>query len=94
MKLLMIIADEEHKEELEVFLHRSGVQGYSEIPHVTGLGLTGPRLGSGAFPKTSAMILSIIAPEVLAGLRDALEEFCNKCGGRVRMISWDVEEIG
>ncbi len=94
MKLLMIIADEEHKEELEVFLHRSGVQGYSEIPHVTGLGLTGPRLGSGAFPKTSAMILSIIAPEVLADLRESLADFCNKCGGRVRMIAWDVEEVG
>ncbi len=31
MKLLMLIVDEARKEELEVFLNRAGVLGYTEI---------------------------------------------------------------
>ena len=61
MKLLMLIVDETRKEELEVFLNRAGVLGYTEIQHAVGFGSTGLRLGSRAFPKTSAVIFTVIA---------------------------------
>ena len=48
MKMLMIVIDESKREELAVFLNRSGVQGYTELSHAAGMGSSGPRLGSRA----------------------------------------------
>lgn len=89
----MILVDEAHKEELEVALRHAGVTGYSEIPGVTGFGTTGPRLGSGPFPRTSAMILSVVADEAVVPLAAALRERCRECGERFKLITWGVEEI-
>jgi uncharacterized protein YaaQ len=93
MKMLMIVVDDSHKEEVEAFLHRAGVAGYTEIADATGLGVTGPRLGSGAFPKTSAVILSAVGDGEVATLRAGLLEFCSACDERVKLLAWDVEEI-
>jgi hypothetical protein len=93
MKLLMIIVDESHKEEVETFLHRSGVPGYTELPHALGAGATGPRLGSSAFPGTSALILSILEDEMIPRLRDGIREFCASCGERAKMVVLGVEEV-
>lgn len=93
MKLLMIIVEDSHKEEVEVFLQKAGVPGYTEISHAVGTGATGPRLGSRAFPKTSALILSIVDEDLLARLRDELRSFCKDCGDRVRILVLGVEEM-
>ncbi len=93
MKLLMILVDEERKEELEVALRHAGVTGYSEIPKVTGLGTTGPRLGSGAFPKTSAAIFTVVEDAAVAPLAALLKERCKECGERFKVITWGVEEV-
>lgn len=93
MKLLMIVIDERKKEDLEVYLSRSGVVGFTEIPRAVGVGLTGPRLGSRAFPETSAVIFTILTAEAIAGLRKGIEEFCAECGESLKMVSWDVEEV-
>ena len=92
MKLLMIIVDGERKEELEAFLNRAGVLGYTEIPRTVGLGTTGPRLGSRAFPKTSAIIFTVIAAEALETLVNDIKTYCEGCGERLKMIVWGVEE--
>ena len=52
-----------------------------------------PRLGSRAFPRTSAVIFTVLSAEALAGLRATLRRFCEDCGERLKMIAWDVEEI-
>lgn len=93
MKLLMIILDEAHKEELEVFLDRSGVLGYTEVAPVRGSGRSGPRLGSGAFPRTSALVFTLLTEEALAALKEGLDDFCRNCGERPRMIAWSAEEV-
>lgn len=93
MKMVMIIIDESKKEELEVFLNRSGVMGYTEISRVMGMGTTGPRLGSRAFPKTSAIVFTMLSQEALEHLRHSVDQFCENCGEKLRMIAWDVEEI-
>lgn len=93
MKLVMIVIDEDKKEELEVFLERTGVRGYTEIPHAAGLGLSGPRMGSRAFPKTSAVVFSILEPEGLDRLRRGVDDFCASCGERLRIVAWEVEEV-
>lgn len=93
MKLLMIVIDERKKEELEVFLSRAGVVGFTEIPRTLGVGATGPRLGSRAFPKTSAVIFSILAPAALEEVRRGIAELCGECGEELKMVAWDVEEV-
>ena len=93
MKLLMIIIDETKKEELEVFLGHTGVQGLTEIPHAVGMGLSGRRLGSGAFPRTSALIFSVVDDETVEAVRRGVEEFCRDCGEKLRMVAWEVEEL-
>lgn len=93
MKLLMIIVDESKKEELEVLLNRVGVVGYTEIPRVVGVGTTGPRLGSRAFPKTSALIFTVLSENTLETLLATLRDFCNECGEKLKLVSWDVNEV-
>lgn len=93
MKMLMVIIDEERKEELEVFLGRSGVMGYTEIAPVLGTGRSGPRLGSGAFPKTSAVVLTVLTDAALAAIRQELADFCERCGGPVHLFAWQAEQL-
>ena len=93
MKLLMLIVDEERKEELEVFLNRAGVLGYTEIQHAVGVGSTGLRLGSRAFPKTSAVIFTVIQAEALEALVREVKAFCEDCGEHLKAIVWGVEEV-
>ena len=93
MKLLMLIVDEEKKEELEVFLNRAGVLGYTELPRAVGLGTTGPRLGSRAFPRTSAVIFTVLAEEALDQVVAEVKSYCRDCGESLRMVVWSVEEV-
>ena len=93
MKLLMLIVDEERKEELEVVLRRSGVTGYTELPHATGFGATGQRLGSASHPKTSAVILTLVEPDAALRLAEDLKAYCADCKERVKMITWTAEQI-
>jgi hypothetical protein len=93
MKLLMLIVDEEKKEELEVFLNHAGVAGYTELPHAIGVGTSGPRLGSGAFPRTSAVIFTMLAEEALEQVTNDIKAYCRDCGERLKMIVWSVEEV-
>lgn len=93
MKMVMIIVDESKKEELEVFLDRSGVQGYTEVSHAAGLGSSGLRLGSSAFPRTSAVVFSVLTEESLTRLTAGVDQFCASCGEELRMVAWDVDVL-
>jgi hypothetical protein len=93
MKLLMLIVDEARKEELEVFLNRAGVLGYTEIPHALGVGSTGPRLGSGTFPKTSAVIFTVVEAAAVDALVSELRAYCEDCGEKVKAVAWGVEGV-
>lgn len=93
MRMLMIVVDDGKKEELEVLLRRSGVEGWTEIPGAHGMGTTGPRLGSAAFPKTSAVLFTILADEKARALAAEIKSYCAECGERLRIASWAVEEL-
>ena len=92
-KLLMLIIDEDKKEELEVLLNRAGVVGYTEIPRTIGVGTSGPRLGSRAFPKTSAVIFTVAAQDAQERLVADIKEYCKECGEKLKIFVWDVEEV-
>jgi hypothetical protein len=93
MRLLMLIIDETRKEELEALLQAEGVPGYTEIPHALGVGSSGPRLGSRAFPKTSAVIIVLLAPEVADQVVGRIKAYCRDCGEHLRMFMWSAEEL-
>jgi hypothetical protein len=93
MKLLMIIVESEHKEELEVLLNRHNILGYTEIPQTHGKGESGFRMGSRAFPKTSSIFFTVIAAEAIQPLLDDIKRYCTACMKRMKMIVWGVEQI-
>ena len=93
MRMLMMVVDDGKKEELEVLLRKAGVPGWTEIPGVRGMGATGPRLGSAAFPKTSAVLFTIVEDERARTLTDEIKTYCVECGERLRIVSWAVEEL-
>lgn len=93
MRMLMIVVDDGRKEELEVLLRKAGVAGWTEIPGVHGMGATGPRLGSAAFPKTSAVLFSIVEDERARTLAAEIKSYCAECGERLKIASWAVEEL-
>ncbi|KAA0253070.1 hypothetical protein FBQ97_19860 [Acidobacteria bacterium ACD] len=93
MKMLMIVVDSGKKEELEVVLRNAGVPGWTEIADASGMGTTGPRLGSAAFPKTSAVIFTLLPPDRVGPLAADLRSYCADCGERLKMVAWDVAEV-
>ena len=92
MKLLMAIIDEGCKEELEVVLRRAGVTGYTEIPNAFGMGTSGPRLGSAAVPRTSALVLTFVEDADARRVAAAVHAQC-PAKGRVHLITWGVESL-
>jgi hypothetical protein len=94
MKMLMIVVDETRREQLEVALEEAGVAGYTELSHATGAGATGLRLGSRAFPRTSAVVFSMVGDEAVEPLRARLRAFCADCGERMRLVVWDAQDLG
>jgi len=93
MKLLMIVVDEACKEEIEVVLSRAGVRGFTEIPKAVGMGTTGPRLGSAAFPKTSAIVFTLLEDDEVGRVRDAVRSEC-PTARHAHLITWSVETLG
>lgn len=93
MKLLMIIVESKYKEELEILLNRNHVIGYTEIPQVHGVGATGVRMGSRAFPTTSSLFFSVLPADKVDTLKADIEAYCEACLKRMKMIVWGVEEI-
>jgi hypothetical protein len=94
MKLLMIIVESSHKEELEVLINRNDIVGYTEIPDVRGAGESGIRMGSAAFPKTSSIIFTIVAASKLKALVDDIKTYCgDACAKKMKMVVWGVEEL-
>jgi len=91
--MVMLVIDESRKEELEVLLEEAGIAGFTELSRAAGRGTTGPRLGSRAFPRTSAVVFSILADGELDALAERIRKFCADCKERLKMVAWEVEEL-
>ncbi len=88
----MIIVESECREELEVLLDRHEVDGYTELPGAHGVGATGIRMGSGAYPKTSSVFFTFVNDEQLAAIKADITTYCKACGKRMKMAVWGIEE--
>ena len=72
MKLLLILVDSNHKEDVERILDDHDVGGYSELPSVFGKGETGRKEGTRAFPGSSTLYFTAIGDNTCETLCKAL----------------------
>ncbi len=93
MKLLMIIVDSSCKEELEVLFRRSHVTGYTELPNAHGVGSSGIRMGSRAFPKTSSVLFTVLPDDKVEALREDIKAYCEACERNMKMYVLAAEEV-
>jgi hypothetical protein len=93
MKMLMAIIDNRRKEELELLLQREGVAGWTEIPHVHGMGTTGQRLESAAFLGSSAIIQALVEDERIQSLVEVIHAYCAQCREHIKLLHWDVTMV-
>jgi len=93
MKMLMIIVESSCKEELEVLLNKNEVVGYTEVSQVHGVGESGPRLGSRAFPKTSSIVFTVVPKEKVQKVIDDIHCYCDHCRKDMKIITWSAERI-
>ena len=93
MQMLMIVVESTHKERVEAALSEHRVLGYTEIPTVYGMGKSGMRLGSRAFPETSSIIFTVVEKGKVDELLAAIDGECADCRSKMRMIVWGVEQI-
>ena len=93
MQMLMIVVESSHKDKVESALTEHRVLGYTEIPTVYGMGQTGIRLGSRAFPETSSIIFTVVEKDKVDELLAAIDSSCADCRQAMRMIVWGVERM-
>lgn len=93
MQMLMIIVQSDHKERLEAALSEKHVLGYTEIPTVYGMGTSGPRLGSRAFPESSSIIFTVVEEGKVDELLAAIDASCSECRSAMRMVVWKVDRM-
>jgi hypothetical protein len=93
VQMLMIIVESTHKGKVEAALADHHVLGYTEIPTVYGVGQTGIRLGSRAFPESSSIIFSVVEEGKADELLAAIDASCAECRQAMRMIVWRVDRM-
>jgi len=99
MKMMMIIVDEQFRDNVEVVLEKHSVKGYSEIPMVLGEGQTGKKLGSRLHPGANSIVFSIVMAEKVERIKTDLIESCNtkddqdSCSNEIHIAVLDVESF-
>jgi uncharacterized protein YaaQ len=93
MQMLMIVVESTHKERVEAALTGNHVLGYTEIPTVYGMGRSGMRLGSRAFPESSSILFSVVEDGKADELLATLDQSCADCRSAMRMIVWKVDRM-
>ncbi|UCF40383.1 MAG: hypothetical protein JSW43_11715 [Gemmatimonadota bacterium] len=73
MNLLLIFVDSHHADDVERLLDESEVPGYSAFPNVLGVGRTGRKLGTRAFPGSSTLYFVALPDGECGGLCDRLK---------------------
>jgi len=80
MKLLMIMVDSNHREDVERILDAHDVPGYTELPNVLGKGKSGRKFGSRAFPGSNTLYFTVIGGNTCQTLCAELKDLDEKSG--------------
>ena len=93
MKLLVVVAPREARDDIEAALQSGGALGFTEIPGVLGEDSSGPRFGSRAAPGISDLILVAVDDGRLASMREALAQVAARKGRRLHGFLIPAEEL-
>lgn len=95
MKMVLMIVDASQAEDVKEMLRNCDVPGYSEIPNVLGMGTTGQKLGSRAFPGSSTLFMVALEQHCVDMLTDKLEALRDKTGSTegLKAFSFDIQEL-
>ena len=77
MKLLMVICPEGRRDQIAAMVEQHGVRSFTELPQVSGEGVTGKRLGTHVWPGQSVLMFTVVTDEKKDELVVALRE-CQK----------------
>ena len=95
MKMVLMIVDAGQAKDVKQMLHSCDVPGYSEIPEVLGMGTTGHKLGSRAFPGSSTLFMVALdehCVEMLTEKLATLREEKRSSDG-LKAFSFDIQEL-
>ena len=95
MKLLMIMVDSNHQDEVEKILDAHDVPGYTELPNVLGKGVSGLKLGSRAFPGSNTLYFTVIEGDICNTLCTELRALDSRSGPEEGLTAFilDAEKV-
>ena len=95
MKMVLMIVDAGQAEDVKDMLRSCDVPGYSEIPNVLGMGTTGQKLGSRAFPGSSTLFMVGLEQHCVDMLTEKLAALREENGSseRLKAFSFDIQEL-
>ena len=95
MKLLMIMVDSNHQEDVDRLLEAHNIQGYTELPNVLGKGASGKKLGSRAFPGSNTLYFTVVDGTICKTLCAELQALDAKCGPEEGLTAFilDAEKV-
>jgi hypothetical protein len=80
MKLLMILVDSNHQEDVEKILDAHDVPGFTELPNVLGKGVSGRKFGSRAFPGSNTLYFTGVDGDICQTLCAELKALDERSG--------------
>lgn len=81
MKMLMIVYSGANPERVGILLDHNRVSGYTEFRNAHGVGDTGRREGSRAWPGDSTLFVTVLPEPQAAGLVEALRNLRDEMSG-------------
>jgi hypothetical protein len=95
MKMMMVLVPSECLQGVQDLIEQHDIHAYSEIPNVLGAGRGGRKLGTRAFPGTSAMLLVLTEPSGTKSLIEALKLFSQEqnCTSGIRVFAVPAESV-
>jgi hypothetical protein len=95
MKLVMMIVDSDHADDIERMCEECDVPGYTKIPDVLGKGTTGKKQGSRAFPGSSTVYFAALEEHCIEPLKAKLTALRDTRGSEegLKAFILDTEEL-
>lgn len=91
MKLLMIVVDSNHKEDVEKILEEHDVPGFTQLSNVLGKGQTGRKSGSRAFPGSSTLYFTAVDGDICETLCEDLRDLNDRAGKEQGLFAFALE---
>ena len=95
MKLLMVLVDSNHQEDVEKLLEDHQVPGFTSLPNVLGKGVSGRKFGSRAFPGSNTLYFAAVDETICPTLCGELRALDDRGGPAEGLTAFmlDVDKV-